>query len=164
MPELQFEYDTSFPDTDPYEPQPGGCCSIVPFFIGHLVELPMTMPQDHTIFEILGHSDISIWNVKADWIEEHSGLVLVNVHPDYMDSPVRLQLYEEFLAYMKEKRNMWHALPKDVARWWRDRDASNLVEKDGRFVVVGPAAGRASIIKTTLENGILKDEWLDGQR
>ena len=119
------------------------------------------MPQDHTLFEILGHTDISVWKVKADWIEEHSGLVLINVHPDYMDSPGRLVLYEEFLAHMKKQRGMWHALPRDVARWWRERDGSSLVEEDRRLVVKGPAAGRATVIKTTLENGILKDEWVD---
>src|SRR5206468_56780 len=32
MPELGFDYDSSYPDTDPYEPQPGGCCSWLPYF------------------------------------------------------------------------------------------------------------------------------------
>ena len=36
MPELKFEYDSSYFDTSPYEPQPGGCCSIWPFYIGDL--------------------------------------------------------------------------------------------------------------------------------
>ena len=39
---LGFDYDSSFPDTDPYEPQPGGSCSWLPFFIEDLVELPIT--------------------------------------------------------------------------------------------------------------------------
>jgi hypothetical protein len=52
MASLPFEYDSSYPDTDPFEPQPGGCCSWLPYFNGPLVELPITLPQDHTLFVI----------------------------------------------------------------------------------------------------------------
>ena len=92
MTALEFEYDSSFPDTDPYEPQAGGCCSIWPFFLGNIVELPLTMPQDHTLFEILNQRDIGIWKKKASWIAEQGGLVLINIHPDYMleDEPACL--------------------------------------------------------------------------
>jgi hypothetical protein len=161
MPELKFRYDSSFPDTDPYEPQPGGCCSIWPYFIGDLVELPTTMPQDHTLFEILGHKDISTWKQKADWIETHQGLVLVNVHPDYMNSDERLRLYEELLIHMKAKRGMWQVLPREVAQWWRDRSASSITRKNGRLTVEGPAAGRAHIIKSMLQDNRLKHEILN---
>ena len=53
MPELGALYDSSFPDTDPFEPQGGGCCSILPYFLDDLVELPITLVQDHTLWEIL---------------------------------------------------------------------------------------------------------------
>ena len=53
MPRLGFDYDSSYPDTDPYEPVAGGCCSWLPFMNGELVELPITLPQDHTLYEIL---------------------------------------------------------------------------------------------------------------
>ena len=128
MPELDFDYDCSFHDSDPYEPQPGGCCCIWPYFIKGLVELPITLPQDHTLFEILGHRDISVWTTKADWIERHSGMVLIDVHPDYLFKPELLSLYEAFLAYMKGKSDLWHVLPRDMARWWRQRAASSLVK------------------------------------
>ena len=53
MPLIGFDYDSSYPDTDPYEPQPGGCCSWLPYFNQDLVELPITLPQDYTLFTIL---------------------------------------------------------------------------------------------------------------
>jgi len=156
MPELKFEYDSSFFDTDPYEPQPGGCCSIWPYFIGDLLELPMTMPQDHTVFEILGHKDVSLWKQKADWIIEHGGMILINVHPDYMNEE-RLKLYEEFLVYLKGKQGMWHAQPRDITRWWKDRTQSTLVRKNDTVSIQGPASGRARLLKTKVEGGILVD-------
>ena len=57
MPRLGFEYDSSYSDTDPYEPQPGGCCTYLPYFNRDMVELPITMPQDHTLFAILQQPD-----------------------------------------------------------------------------------------------------------
>jgi hypothetical protein len=133
MAELDCLYDSSFPDTDPYEPEPGGCCSILPFFLGSLVELPVTMVQDHTLWEILREPRIDLWQRKAEWLIENHGLINVIVHPDYVNTPQRLELYEQLLAFLQEqveKRRGWHALPRDVAAWWRAR-ASLRVEGEG---------------------------------
>ena len=155
---MGFEYDSSFPDTDPYEPQPGGCCSPWPYFLGSMVELPLTMPQDHTLFEILNHTNLDSWHEKVTWLQKVGGLVLINVHPDYMMSIDRLRQYENFLSWMKEQSGMWHALPKDIARWWRDRDKSNLVASGGTWQVEGPAAAQASILRVyTRDNSIVRE-------
>ncbi len=163
MPEMQFEYDSSFPDTDPYEPQAGGCCSIWPFFIKDLVELPMTMPQDHTLFDILLQKDNSIWRKKADWIIAHGGMVLIDTHPDYMNTEEKLEFYRHFLKHMKSKQEMWHAHARAVARWWRGRNASSLRKVDGRYVIDGPIAERGSVVKTTLEDDHLKNEFWENE-
>ena len=49
--QLGMEHDSSWSDVARYEPQKGGSCSWLPFFIGEVVELPITMPMDHTVFE-----------------------------------------------------------------------------------------------------------------
>jgi peptidoglycan/xylan/chitin deacetylase (PgdA/CDA1 family) len=121
MPDLGCRYDSSFPDTDPFEPQPGGCCSILPYFLGDVVELPITLVQDHTLFEILQEQDITLWRDKATWVAAHGGLVNVLVHPDYALTPDRLTRYDELLSFLAGLEGGWHALPRDVARWWRRR-------------------------------------------
>ena len=161
MPELDALYDTSFPDTDPYEPQAGGCCSILPYFIGELIELPITLPQDHTLFTILRHADISVWKQKSSWIEENGGCILIDVHPDYMDSRESLLRYESFLSFMKEKSDIWHALPRDVAGWWKDRTHSTLRHNGAGWSVDGPAEDRAAIIETSLVNHQLRHTLVD---
>jgi peptidoglycan/xylan/chitin deacetylase (PgdA/CDA1 family) len=123
MPELRAGYDSSFPDTDPFEPQPGGCCSILPYFLEDTVELPITLVQDHTLFEILREDDIGLWRDKARWIARHSGLVTVLVHPDYLVDDARLRRYDELLSFLRQLDGGWHALPRDAARWWRRRAA-----------------------------------------
>lgn len=124
MPELGALYDSSFPDTDPFEPQPGGCCSILPFFLGETVELPITLVQDHTLWEILRQDTIELWTGKSDWIIANGGLINLITHPDYLDTPARLRMYEEFLEYLAAQRDGWFALPREVAAWWRTRAAT----------------------------------------
>jgi hypothetical protein len=157
MREMTFLYDSSFPDTDPYEPQPGGCCTIWPYAIGKMLELPMTMPQDHTLFEIHQMTDISVWKKKAAWLAANGGLLLLNVHPDYMLADDRLAKYRELLHYLRTLPGMWHALPREIAQWWLDRHASRIVSYDGRMVLEGPAVERGEIMCSRLHNGELQE-------
>ena len=66
------------------QPFPGGTGSIWPFIAGKFVELPYTMPQDHTLFYVLKEKGINIWKKKAEWIVKNHGMVLVLTHPDYL--------------------------------------------------------------------------------
>lgn len=151
MPRIGALYDSSFPDTDPFEPQPGGCCSIFPYFMGDLVELPVTLVQDHTMWEILGHGGIELWKQKSNWIREHHGLVNVIVHPDYVRSDERLALYDELLRHLEDLEDGWHARPRDVAAWWRAR-AAMAVEPDGE-TVSGSAGWSATVAAAELHEG-----------
>lgn len=146
MGELGCEYDSSFPDTDPFEPQPGGCCSILPYFIGDVVELPITMTQDHTLFEVLRLREIGVWETKAWWLMRHGGLINVLVHPDYMTRPSQLALYGDLLGFLGEQEGGWHALPRDVARWWRRRSGLRIETAGGEPRVVGPGAEQAAVV------------------
>jgi peptidoglycan/xylan/chitin deacetylase (PgdA/CDA1 family) len=128
--ELPFSYDGTIPHSDPYEPQPGGCCSLWPFFIGDLVELPYTLPQDHTLFTLLRERSSSRWIDAAARIEQAHGLIHCVSHPDpgYLGDPDKAAHYRQFLIALRE-RPLWHALPRDVAAWWRRRDAGEGVEQ-----------------------------------
>jgi peptidoglycan/xylan/chitin deacetylase (PgdA/CDA1 family) len=128
--ELPVAYDASLPHSDPFEPQPGGCCSLWPFFIGPVVELPYTLPQDHTLFTLLKARSISLWLEQAERIERHHGLIHCVSHPDrgYLGDKEKRALYAEFLRAMAERPGLWRALPRDVARWWRLRDQSTDVQ------------------------------------
>jgi hypothetical protein len=132
---LQFSYDSSFPDTDPYQPMPGGCCSVFPWFLGGTVELPITLAQDHVVFDVLGEESTALWRNKTEYIESVGGMALLIVHPDYMVGENRLKKYEELLEYLKFKESAFCALPRDIARWWRVRANSSLVT-DGDSVRV----------------------------
>jgi len=136
MQDLHIEYDSSTFDTDPFEPQPEGVCTIYPFPVpgtgsgNGFVELPYTLPQDFLLFVLLGHRDIRIWKKKLEWIAEHGGMAMMITHPDYMvfDGQKRAideypaAYYREFLEHVKTTYagQYWHALPRDVARYVSD--------------------------------------------
>jgi len=145
MPLLGFDYDSSYPDTDPFEPQPGGCCSLLPFFNAGLVELPITLPQDHTLFAILGHPDAGVWISKTAAVRDRAGMALLITHPDYASGTPLLPAYRRFLGLHRDDPDAWRTLPREVADWWRRRAASRLEPDDGDWRVVGPAAGRATV-------------------
>jgi peptidoglycan/xylan/chitin deacetylase (PgdA/CDA1 family) len=158
MPELNCLYDTSFPDTDPFEPQPGGCCSIFPFMVEDLVELPITLVQDHTMWEILRQSRIDMWVQKSLWIMRNHGLVNLITHPDYLLQPERLAMYEEFLVFLKRQEGCWRALPREVAEWWRLRERLNCVLTADGAEILGDDSGRARIAWAEAAEGEMRFE------
>lgn len=143
MQALEVEYDSSFFDTDPFEPMPGGTMSIWPFTMGRFVELPYTLAQDHTLMRTLGETTPCLWLEKVAFIREWCGMALANTHPDYLLDSRYLAIYEEFLTRMREEGGCWHALPVEVARWWRQRASAVGVWDGGRWIV--PGLPRASI-------------------
>jgi peptidoglycan/xylan/chitin deacetylase (PgdA/CDA1 family) len=148
MPLLGVEYDSSSPDTDPFEPKSGGCCTWLPFFNRDLVELPITLTQDHTVFVILERRDDALWREKADLLRDRGGMALLLTHPDYMIDPALVDLYRRFLARYADDATAWKAKPGDVAAWWRRRSSSRLVPAETGWRIVGPAAedGRVELV------------------
>ncbi len=145
--DLPVAYDCSVPHSDPYEPQPGGCCSPWPFFVGDVVELPWTMAQDHTLFTLLGHESIDLWVRQLERLEAAYGLVQLLTHPDpgYLGDAKKRTFYREFLDVVADRPGLWRALPREVAEWWRGRDSG----EDGRItqgtIRLGDKAEHASI-------------------
>jgi hypothetical protein len=145
MPLLGFDYDSSSSDSDPYEPIPGGCCSYLPFFNDEMVELPITLPQDHTLFAILNEPDGAVWLRKAADVRNRGGMVLVLTHPDYADDERILRAYRQLLGEFRDDPTVWRALPREVSAWWRHRAGSRLVATEAGWEIRGAAAGEGRV-------------------
>ena len=124
MQQLNIEYDSSCFDIDPFQAMPGGVGSIWPFSVGKFVELPYTMPQDHTLFVSLSENSDRIWREKLAFIKRHHGMALMLTHPDYLDSPSRLRIYRDFLSWLRGSSDPWHVLPREMSRWFRSRSVN----------------------------------------
>lgn len=144
MPELGFDYDSSYPDTDPFEPQAGGCCTWLPYFNREMIELPLTMPQDHTMFVIL-RRDESLWMEKAELLRARGGMALIDTHPDYLIDQRIMRGYARLLERYAPDATAWKPLPAEVSAWWRDRAASRVTREGSGWIVTGPAAGRGRV-------------------
>ena len=142
---LPFRYDSSSPDTDPYEPQPGGCASLLPFRNREVIELPITLPQDHTLFVILRARDAQPWLDKTARIRTRGGMALIITHPDYVVQAPIAAAYEQLLTSVAQDETVWRALPSEVADWWDRRAASSIVRNGSDWTITGPAAREASI-------------------
>lgn len=89
------------------------------------VELPYTLPQDSTLFLLFREKSPALWLRKLDWIAQHGGMALVNVHPDYVRLPGEpssprtfpVDHYAALLRHVRERHTdrYWHVLPRELA-------------------------------------------------
>jgi hypothetical protein len=156
--DLEFSFDMSIPNTARLDPQRGGCCSVMPYFIGDMVELPVTTVQDYTLYHLLSERSIELWRTQIGFILEKNGLISFIVHPDYvMDGEIKT-LYSELLAHLREQgatKKIWFALPSEVDRWWRARSKMHLVSDGNDWQIEGEGAERACVAYARIGDGKL---------
>jgi len=185
MQQLECEYDSSYYDTDPFQPMGGGCGKIWPFMLGRLVELPYTMPQDHVLF-VAGaevrvpkeyHSEdkkrkenwewmkkyvnnlwikekseivlkrVDVWKMKAEWLMERGGMVLMITHPDYLCHP---KLRAKSMAQRAEHKCVYDG-------WLGDENKGQRSELKNRMV--GRLDSGDGDVVEVRERGIVEAMW-----
>jgi len=151
---LEFSYDMSVPNVAHLDPQRGGCCTVMPYFIGKILELPVTTTQDYSLFHILNQYSIDHWKGQIAQIMEKHGLVSFIVHPDYiLESRTRntYKLLLNYLVDLRSKGNIWVALPREVNQWWRARSQMKLVRQGSNWVIEGPEKDKAGVAYAFLD-------------
>lgn len=152
---FEFSYDMSVPNVAHLEPKRGGCCTVFPFFIGSIVEIPVTMAQDYSIFHILNDYSINLWKQQIKIVQSRHGLISFITHPDYLISLRARGVYELLLNYLRHRvlaDGIWAALPREVDHWWRVRCQLNLVKTAGQWKIEGPEQERARIAYAVLDD------------
>lgn len=156
--ELDISYDMSVPNVAHLEPQRGGCCTVFPYFIGEILELPLTTIQDYSLFHILGDYSIDLWKNQIERIMEKHGLISFITHPDYLLTPRAREVYKTLLGYLSDlqrDKKVWFSRPSDINRWWRQRSAMKLVFQDGKWNIQGEGWERACIAFAQNQGGRL---------
>jgi hypothetical protein len=155
---FEFSYDMSVPNVAHLEPKRGGCCTVMPFFIGDIVELPLTTTQDYSLFHILNDYSLDLWKAQLGLIRQRNGLMSFNTHPDYLIPWGARMVYESLLNYLQEmiaREKIWAPLPGDVDRWWRARSQMKLVPVGRTWKIEGPGSEKARIAYAVLKDGQL---------
>ena len=139
---LNIDYSISTYDADPFEPQSCGSGRIFPYWVQSpngegpgFVEMPYTLPQDFTLFVLLGEQSNDIWCRKLDWIAAKGGMALIKTHPDYMIFPGErkridgypVERYAALLEYIRKRYGdeAWFAQPSEVALFWRSLESAS---------------------------------------
>jgi hypothetical protein len=155
---LDFAYDMSVPNVAHLDPQHGGCCTVMPYFIGNILELPVTTTQDYSLFNILHEYSIDLWKRQIDLIMEKHGLMSFIVHPDYVVKAQERDVYERLLSYLRglgKEKDVWLSTPGEVNRWWRQRDQMTLVSDENGWRIEGAGSDRACIAYASEQDGQL---------
>lgn len=145
---LEFSYDMSVPNVAHLDPQRGGCCTVRPYFIGDILELPLTTIQDYSLFNIINTYSIDLWKTQIDLILQKSGLMSFLVHPDYIVAPKARAVYQALLEYLTKiahAQNIWMALPGQVDAWWRQRRQMKLIKHADQWRIAGEGSDRARV-------------------
>jgi glycosyltransferase involved in cell wall biosynthesis len=153
---LQFSYDMSVPNVAHLDPQRGGCCTIMPYYVGGILELPVTMTQDYSLFHILDDRSIDLWKQQSELIMQNHGLMNFIVHPDYITEARERKTYEALLSYLsrlRSERQVWVPLPREVDQWWRQRSQMTLVRHGDEWHIEGPGHERAQLAYASEKNG-----------
>jgi hypothetical protein len=151
---FEFSYDMSVSNVAHLDPIRGGCCTVMPYFAGRILELPVTTSQDYSVFHILQEYSLELWKQQTALIQENNGLISVLTHPDYLIESRAQSLYIAFLAFLREKvdtHRIWSALPGEVDAWWRERSEMNLVRSGNEWEIVGPGNDKARLAYAVLD-------------
>ena len=162
---LNCSFDMSVPNVAHLDPQRGGCCTVFPYFIGKVLELPLTTTQDYMLFHVLNERSVALWKDQTDLILAKNGLASFIIHPDYINEPSTMSVYRDLLGYLsdlRERTPIWFALPSDVDSWWRARRKMSVVEERDSWRIRGEGADRAVLAYAKIVDGRLVYELPEG--
>ena len=131
----------SVPNVAHVDPQRGGCCTVMPYFVGDILEIPVTTTQDYALFHLLDEYSLDLWKAQTELIMEKNGLVSFIVHPDYVIDQKPQRIYRELLSFLRQQslgKRIWFAVAGEIDHWWRSRSKMRLVNHNGEWQIEGP--------------------------
>lgn len=165
--EFDFAFDMSVPNVAHLDPQGGGCCTVTPYFIGDILEIPVTLTQDYSLFHILHQRSIALWKQQLRSVFDAHGLASIIVHPDYVNDPEPQRLFRDFLGEAREqcdRRDVWATVPSAINLWWRKRSNMRLIFAPNGWTIVGDGSSQARVAYASLKDGKLAYSICDSSR
>ena len=131
-----YEYDSSMPSWEPLSPtslKPHGVGTVFPFLISGLVEIPVSMPQDHQLIRVGGLGVAAAVDQLLEvsrWIRKAGGACVLLVHPDYeFGQEEGRDEYLRLLTSFRSDPACDIMTLGEMARWWIYRQESYVDEE-----------------------------------
>jgi len=128
-----YEYDSSMPSWEPLSPTslgPHGVGTVFPFLISGIVEIPVSMPQDHQLIRVGGLSVEQAVDQLLEvsrWVKTIGGACVLLVHPDYeFGHESGRDEYRRLLETFRLDPTCDVMTLGEMARWWTYRQESHI--------------------------------------
>jgi len=160
-----YEYDSSMPSWEPLSPtslKPHGIGAVFPFLISGLVEIPVSMPQDHQLIRVGGLRVAEAVDQLLEvsrWIKGTRGACVLLVHPDYEFGQEEGR--NEYLRLLRSFRSDPACdimTLGEMARWWIYRQES-YIDEGG---MINTRSGESKNAIGELELELIMGYGLDG--
>ena len=133
-----FQYDSSTPSWEPLSPtslKPHGVGTVFPFFVSTMLEIPVSLPQDHQLIRVSGltvsEAVQELFRVSG-WVRGVGGACVLLVHPDYeFGQPENSEEYYRLLERFKSDPECEILTLGELARWWTHRANSTIETGNG---------------------------------
>jgi peptidoglycan/xylan/chitin deacetylase (PgdA/CDA1 family) len=118
--EAGYLYDTSIPTWEPKHPytmKQHGIGTVFPLKLNGLIEIPLTLTQDHQLLHVLrlARKDaLKVWASMTNLICDIGGVCTFLVHPEY-EIAGNLELYDELISALASNAKFTFTLPSKIS-------------------------------------------------
>jgi len=158
--EAGYAYDSSAPSWEPLSPtslKPHGVGTVFPFFVSRVLEIPVSLPQDHQLIRVSGLSVSQavqeLYRV-SQLIRGVGGACVLLVHPDYeFGRPENTDEYYRLLKRFKSDPECEILTLGELAQWWTHRANSRIEMQNGGISIWYGEKGRPGDLELELVTG-----------
>ncbi len=125
-----FTHDSSIPSWEALSPTslgPHGIGTVFPFMFSGVLEIPVSLPQDHQLLRVMGLSpkeSVDALHRLSNWVDGLGGSCVLLVHPDYEFAwPGNKTEYQRLLQKFANDPSCDIMTLGGVAKWWTFRDS-----------------------------------------
>jgi len=159
-----YMYDSSAPSWEPLSPtslKPHGVGTVFPFFVSGVLEIPVSLPQDHQLIRVSGlpasEAVEELFRVSR-WIRGVGGACVLLVHPDYeFGQPENAEEYYRLLDRFRSDPECEILTLGELAEWWTHRANSRIETHDGNVSIQYGDKDRQGDLKLELVTGYGRD-------
>jgi hypothetical protein len=159
-----YLYDSSAPSWEPLSPtslRPHGVGTVFPFFVSGVLEIPVSLPQDHQLIRVSGLTTSEavdeLFRVSQS-IRGVGGACVLLVHPDYeFGQPENTGEYYRLLEKFKSDPECEILTLGELAQWWTHRANAHIETHNGNISIHYGDKDRAGDLELELVTGYGRD-------